>query len=129
MRLLLASLALLIPANPAEKTYETYAFLAKWQPHTMDMGHGDVHWTYSTTWEIEVPAPSEKPAYADIRAMTAFVYKHIALNASPQENEVEFLDRTFLTSVTLEGVELAVASTTLPNIGAALGCSYMNLCR
>ncbi len=115
---LLALAVLLIPASPA---VEEHAFTAKWQPHEMLFDEAFEHWTYTATWVIEVPAPTEKPSYVDIRAMSAYVYKHIAQNLGPKDNPIEFQDRTFLTSVMLEGVELVAASETLPDVGALLG--------
>ena len=101
MRLLALAL-LLIPAHPAE---ETYTFTATWQRHEM-LFDGAPAYSLGTTWTLEIPAPSEKPAYVDFRAMSALAYKFVAHNLGPEVSHIEFRDRSLLTLVTLEGVPL-----------------------
>lgn len=127
MRLLPALMALLLagvyipqPVNPAPPATETHAFTAKWRPHEMLLG-GAPAYSYGTSWTLKVPAPSEKPVYVDIRALSTYVYKHTAQDLSGSANEVAFLGRTRVVRIYLEGVLILDSSDALIDIGAILG--------
>ncbi len=118
----LALIALVIPADLAEKTYttyETYNFKARWQAHEMLL-EGAPAYSYGTSWTIEVPAPSGKPSFADFRSLSSLAYKFVALNLGSEKSEIEFRQRTVLTSVTLEGVKLYEETLALADIGGVL---------
>lgn len=109
---------LLLPAAPA---VETHTFLAKWQPHYLVMGPSETPgYSYSTSWSIEVPAPTSKPVSVSVRALSKYVFKYTVLNFADYRIDVAFRDRTWITSMTLEGVELLSDAFPLSDLEGSL---------
>lgn len=120
MRLWLIAVSVLVLLSAAVPiTAETYSFKLPPQPHTR-LINGVPAFSYGTTWEIEIPAPSQRPLSVDLWNLSTYIYKYIAFNPGSAELAGGFKNISFKTEFVLEGVLLGTVTRELNDLGFVL---------